>query len=187
MAESQDFFAILGLPRTLVPDLADLEENYLRLCEVIHPDCHSGAGEAFQEASEDKASLVNEAYQILKDDLSRAEYLLTLYGGPDSSTHRSMAPETLEQQLEWRERLEESPQLDCGTLEKYLAQVKQDWADLWTRLRTVFPADPRLGTEETIHKAGDWRIQARELLNHGRFLRTLGRELNERIQKKLLE
>lgn len=187
MAEPQDFFSVLGFPWSLVPDPAILEQNYLRLCEAIHPDCHSEAGEAFQEASEEKASLVNQAYQILKDDLSRAEYLLTLHGGPDSAAHRSMAPEILEQQLEWRERLEESPELDCPTLEKYLARVKRDWAELWTRLQTIFPAETNQNPEETIKKSGDWRIQARELLNHGRFLRTLSRELHERIHKKLLE
>lgn len=184
MAPVCDYFAILGLPRKLVPDQEELERNYLSLCGAIHPDAHGMSGDAFLEASQERASQVNQAYQVLKDDLSRAEHLLALSGGPDSSTQRSMPPEILEQQLEWRERIDEVGNQDIQVLEAHLAKAKRDWVGVWKRLQTVFPENsPPLPIQPS---GPDWRIQARELLNHGRFLRSLVRDLDERIHKNLL-
>lgn len=185
MATECDCFAVLGLPRKLALDLDELERNYLGLCGAVHPDAHGMSGDAFLEASQEKASQVNQAYQVLKDDLSRAEHLLKLAGGPDSSAQRSMPPEILEQQLEWRERIEEADNLDAGALESHVARARKDWNGLWKRLEAVFPDPP--APPPGSHSGQDWRVQARELLNHGRFLRSLSRDLEERIHKILLE
>lgn len=185
MATACDYFAVLGLPKTLLQNAEALERNYLALCGAVHPDAHGMAGEAFLEASQERASLVNQAYQVLKDELSRAEHLLALCGGPDSASQRNMPPEILEQQLEWRERIEELENQDTQTLEAHLAKAKRDWDGVWRRLQTVFPENPNLHTQNPTRP--DWRVQARELLNHGRFLRSLARDLDGRIHKNLLD
>ena len=190
MPEAVDYFAVLGLPRSIEIDLADLEDNYLRLCAAVHPDSHNNAGSAFLEASEEKASLINQAYQFLKDDLSRAEHILGLCGGLDSASHRAMAPEILEQQLEWREFLEESPELDTIGLEKHLARAKKDWRELWAIIKSIFPTDSDLAALPAKANLNEipapWLKTAREHLNHGRFFKGLIRELTERIHKNMI-
>lgn len=186
MTANPDYFRLIGIPREIRPDSKVLEARYLALCEALHPDAHSIAGMAFQQASEEKASQINQAYLTLKDDLERAEHLLALRGGPSAGEHRLMPPEILESQLEWRERLAEAHGLDA--LEHNLAKAKKEWEKVWGNILSIFEGNPESSQHgQNEGKASGvnppWKIKARELLNHGRFLRGLTRELLEKINR----
>ena len=106
MAE-QDHFGRLGLPRRFETDLAALEANYLSRSRLAHPDYHQNGSEADKADSLRDSSLLNDAYRTLKDPFKRAEYLLSLLGGPAASEVKEMPQAFLKETLELRMRLEE--------------------------------------------------------------------------------
>src|SRR5439155_21525617 len=96
-------FERLGLPRRFPLDPAQLERNYLARSREVHPD-HAGNDRASLEAS----AALNEAYTVLRDPFRRADYLLTLEGGPTAAEQKQAAPELLEEMLDLRMRIEEA-------------------------------------------------------------------------------
>lgn len=62
----KDFYAVLGVPQDA--SKKDIEKAYRRLARELHPD-HNPAPDA-----EDRFKGVSEAYSVLHDDASRAEY-----------------------------------------------------------------------------------------------------------------
>lgn len=106
MKES-DHFDLLGLPRTFALTEADLEASWKQRIAQVHPDRFAAASPAEKRVAMHWSAQLNEAYRVLRDPLTRAQYLCELAG------HRtvdqpgvSMNPEFLGQQIEWREALE---------------------------------------------------------------------------------
>jgi molecular chaperone HscB len=78
----QNHFERLGIPRRFSVDLSDLERAYLTLSRSVHPDYHLAGSDNDLAASLDLSASLNESYNILRDPFARAEYLLSLEGGP---------------------------------------------------------------------------------------------------------
>ncbi|MFZ1536923.1 MAG: Fe-S protein assembly co-chaperone HscB [Chromatiaceae bacterium] len=105
----QNYFELFGLPEHFTLDLEELSERYLQLRQTVHPDLYATAGEREKRLSLQASTLVNEAYQTLKDPLARARYLLNLLTGTpsdDQETTKDMA--FLMEQMELREALTEA-------------------------------------------------------------------------------
>ena len=119
---SKNFFELFGLPVGFLVDGQELAVRYRELQKVVHPDRFAAAGEQSQRLSLQSATLVNEAYETLKDPLKRAQYLLTLKGVEiDPQKHTLNDPGFLMQQLELREALDgvrsaEDPQARLDSL-----------------------------------------------------------------------
>ena len=95
-------FERLGLPRRFRLDPAELERNYLARSREVHPDFTGN-----DPASLGESAALNEAYAILRDPFRRAEYLLTVEGGPSATDVKQMPAEFLEEMLDLRMRIEE--------------------------------------------------------------------------------
>ena len=111
-----DYFAILGLPRRLNIDSAELEQRFRGLSRECHPDYFVHASPAERRASVERSSYLNDAYRTLKHPMSRLEYLLELEGfplkpqlapgGSTQSTAATVPPALLEQVFELNEELD---------------------------------------------------------------------------------
>src|SRR5215470_8209033 len=99
-------FEVLGLPQRFALDAAAIEENYLRRSRELHPDYHQQAAASEQRASMELTAALNDAYATLRDPFRRADYLLTLAGGPAASELRDMPADFLEEMLELRMEIE---------------------------------------------------------------------------------
>src|SRR5439155_1887865 len=75
-----DLFAVLGLPRRLALDLADLERRYHAASRAVHPDRHQTAEPRARELSLAASAAVNRAYRTLRDPVARGRYWLELHG-----------------------------------------------------------------------------------------------------------
>lgn len=75
-----DYFAFLGIPRTLNPDVAELEKRFRTLSRQFHPDYFYNATPGERRASLDRSSYLNDAYRTLKNPVQRIGYLLELEG-----------------------------------------------------------------------------------------------------------
>jgi molecular chaperone HscB len=101
------FFERLGLPCRFDLDPAEVERAYLERSRALHPDFHQLGSAAEQRVSLEMTSLLNLAYSTLKQPFKRADYLLTLGGGPSASEWKQMSPEFLEEMLELRMTIQE--------------------------------------------------------------------------------
>ena len=106
---SKNYFELFGLPVDFIVDSAQLAARYRELQRVVHPDRFAKATEQERRLSLQKATMVNEAFQVLRDPLARARYLLALHGidmDADASTTRDSG--FLMEQIELREELEQA-------------------------------------------------------------------------------
>lgn len=104
---SKNYFELFGLPVAYIVDTEQLAERYRDLQRVLHPDRYANATEQERRLSMQGATLVNAAFQTLKDPLQRAHYLLTLKGiEMDAQRETTRDSAFLMEQLELREELE---------------------------------------------------------------------------------
>lgn len=107
-----NYFQLFNLPIQFEVDPVGLTSTYQTLQKLTHPDKYAAASEQQKRLALQKNAQVNDAYQVLKSPLSRAEHILQLRGIELNGAQKSMQePAFLMQQLEWREQLQ---QLDKG-------------------------------------------------------------------------
>lgn len=97
-----DPFKILSLERSYSLDLKKLEKHYFEAQKKCHPDQFSQGNEQEKADALQQSTTVNQAYQLLKNPLERAEYLLKEAGIDTVATD----PSFLEKVMLWNERLE---------------------------------------------------------------------------------
>jgi molecular chaperone HscB len=106
---SDDDFTLFDLEPRFALDGAELDERRRALQAQVHPDRFAADGAAAQRLAMQWAVRVNEAYQRLKDPLSRAAYLCALRGAPVNAEDNTAMPKAfLMQQMLWREELEDA-------------------------------------------------------------------------------
>jgi molecular chaperone HscB len=102
-------FALFGLPERYALDLAALDTQWKALLREAHPDKFASEGAVSQRLAMQWAVRINEAYQRLKNPLSRGMYLCERRGAPvQAHTNTAMPAAFLMQQMAWREALEEA-------------------------------------------------------------------------------
>jgi curved DNA-binding protein CbpA/LysM repeat protein len=68
----KDYYAILRINKNA--SLADIKKAYKYYAVMYHPDKHMDKSEAERSVLEEKFKLINEAYEVLKDDSKRYSY-----------------------------------------------------------------------------------------------------------------
>ena len=102
-------FELFGLPAKFEVNGEALERSYREIQSRVHPDRFAHAGDAERRASLQWTTRVNEAFQVLKNPVTRAKHLLELHGVDVAfETNTAMPPGFLMQQMELREKLEEA-------------------------------------------------------------------------------
>jgi molecular chaperone HscB len=75
-----DHFTRLGLQAAFDIDKKKLDSLYFSLQRLLHPDGFATKSPREKALSQQQATSLNEAYEALKDDLGRADYLIHLKG-----------------------------------------------------------------------------------------------------------
>ncbi len=101
-----DYFQLFGLPQRFAIDPPELTRAYREVLGQVHPDRHAAASAADRRAAVQLASHANQAYETLRSDCARAEYLCGLRGATADVAGARIDPAFLEQQMQWRETLE---------------------------------------------------------------------------------
>jgi molecular chaperone HscB len=102
-----DPFALLGLAPGFDVDLAALERAFFERSKQLHPDRVAGASAAERVAALSRSRALNDAYQLIKRPVARAEYLLARAGVAIGDNER-LDPAFLMEILELREELAEA-------------------------------------------------------------------------------
>lgn len=136
---NDDHYALFELRRTFRLDIPLLDRRYREVQAQVHPDKFAQAGDAERRLSLQWATRTNEAYQTLKNPLSRAQYLLRIAGhdvGAENNT--AMPKEFLMEQMEWREAVAEARLgREQGELENLLLGLKQQATDHYEQLAVL--------------------------------------------------
>ena len=161
-------FERLGLPGRFDLSTSDLEAAYLRLSREVHPDFHGNSGDLDRNASNELSSSLNGAYAVLRDPFRRADYLLTLLGGPAASELKDMPKAFLMDMMDLREQLEAAKNdAERGLLEDDISgrqrELLQTISALFAKMQESIT--PQLGAD------------IRRSLNAGNFLSGLMRDL----------
>ena len=99
-----NYFELFGLPSQFQLDGSLLSSQFRELQKRFHPDNFASASERDRLMAVQKASEINDAYQVLKSPLSRAEYLLAENGVDIRGEQQTMSdPMFLMEQMELRE------------------------------------------------------------------------------------
>ncbi len=105
ISSTDNYFELFQLPVQYSLDKTLLSEHYRELQRVVHPDRYASASAQESRLAQQKATLINDAYHVLRDDLRRAQYLLHL-NGIEYQLHTINDPMFLMEQMELREELE---------------------------------------------------------------------------------
>lgn len=101
-------FELFGLPLQFQLDGSLLSSQFRDLQRQFHPDKFATASERDRLLAVQKAAQINDAYQVLKNPVSRAEYLLVQHGEDIRGEQQTMQdPMFLMEQMELREELED--------------------------------------------------------------------------------
>ena len=105
-----NFYELFGCPMGVAIDGAGLEKRFLALQRKLHPDKFAQEGPEHLDMSSRTSAVVNDAYQVLRNPVSRVRYLLKLLGVNELEEESRMIvpPEILAEVYDVRERLEES-------------------------------------------------------------------------------
>lgn len=140
-------FELFGLPSQFQLDGSLLSSQFRELQKRFHPDNFATGSERDRLMAVQKAAQINDAYQVLKNPISRAEYILAEQGVEIRGEQQTMQdPMFLMEQMELREELEEiadksdpeSALFDFDSkvskmYKQHLASVEQELDDgLWT-------------------------------------------------------
>lgn len=130
-----NYFELFEIPQRFDVDIAELANRYRELQKTVHPDKFANAGEQQKLLAISKTAQVNDAYQMLKDPIRRAEHMLLLRGVDIDNESTTMKDSGfLMQQLEWREALAELRDsddigADIAALEAEFTQYRQQLLD----------------------------------------------------------
>lgn len=137
-----DHFLLLGLPRGFDLDEARLRNVYRLIARGVHPDRFGGQSEKVRNLATSLSAALNEAVAVLGDPLRRADYLLTLAGGPSAMEERGVPGPLLTEVMVLREAIDAERESDDrislkrirDDLEKRREGVRTSVADLAGRL-----------------------------------------------------
>ena len=160
-----DYFDRLGLPRRFSVDPGELERAYLARSRAVHPDYHVAGATADLAVSLDAAAAVNEAYNTLKDPFARAEYLLSLEGGPAAGEHTALPAGFLAEMLEAREEIE-AARGDAGRAAELEAGYAARYDRLLAEVAAAFQAHAARPDRAAL-------VTVRERLNAAKYVRRL--------------
>lgn len=100
-----DPFAVLGLPHQFDLGRKEIESRYRSLQRELHPDRHTKEAAPERRIALLKAMEVNEAYRIVREDVSRGEALMSHHARSRNIGSGESDPEFLMEIMELREAL----------------------------------------------------------------------------------
>jgi len=128
-------FEIFELPVSFDLNKDTLAQRYRDLQRAVHPDKYANAPDRERRLAMQKTVQINEAFQTLKNPLTRAGYLLQLQGIDENDG--IMEGEFLMTQMELREELAEIKQ-KRQAIEAFLNRIEKEMQSLTDTLSQQF-------------------------------------------------
>ena len=135
---TSDAFGLLGLAPRFDVDPAQLERAFFERSKELHPDRYATAPAAERVVALTRSRALNDAYQLLKREASRAEYLLAREGITIGDNER-IDPALVMELLEEREVLAEARQKgELREVERLQLAMRKRRRDALDRVKVLF-------------------------------------------------
>lgn len=137
---ASDAFSLLGLAAQFSLEATDIERAFIERSRQVHPDRFVTASASERVAALAQARALNDAYQVVRKPVARAEYLLARAGIAIGDNER-LDPQAIAEVLELREELELARQRDDRpTLNALHRQMQVRRAEAIAELAPLFAA-----------------------------------------------
>lgn len=149
----QNYFTLLAIPESFDLDIKALEKSYFDIQRAAHPDRQIGKSEQERIVAIEKSMDANEAYEALKNPLTRAEHLLALKGIHVNSESDTIKPRQslLMEMMELREHISDSKD-DGRALLQIVGDIRKIADEVTAALSEAFSAgDHEYAAQCTIH------------------------------------
>ena len=179
LSAEPDLFAVLGLPRRLEIDPADLERRYHDTSRLVHPDRFQRASVRERDLSLEASAAVNRAYRTLRDPVSLGRYWLALHGVSLGDGQQGVPPALAAQVFEIQEELEElrgARGEAAGSRRREVSERREDVATRLARLRAEL-------VELFGRNGGPELEDLRQRLAEIAYLRTLLGDIDETLEE----
>lgn len=165
--ESPTPFQALGVAPGYALDLMALRKRLLGLSRHMHPDFFGAADAATRELAQRNTAELNAAFDILADDVRRADWIVKSLDGPSEEQERAMPPDFLAEVLGWNETIAEAraAPLDAsarGHLRELAANLSKQRENFMGALASSLEPLPELRSPRL--------CDARRMLNAVRYL-----------------
>ena len=164
----QNYFEIFSIDVSTDLDISRLNEKNRELQQQVHPDRFATGTDVEKREAMQKTSLVNEAFNTLKDPVSRLQYMLSLKGvDMNAETDTTMDGAFLMEQMEFREDIANvrSQKNPLDVLDAMSADLNVKSADLISSFAEHYQ-------QENLQKA-------REVVRKLQFLNKAQKEINQ--------
>lgn len=136
-----NYFEIFDIKISYSIDINLLEDRYFKRQKDFHPDRYASKSDDEKLDAMQKSMEANKAYETLKSDLLRAEYLITEQGIPlckESEAAKRISSESLMEAFEDRQMLESANSKNrlnelLSTAENALALYKTEFKNLYQK------------------------------------------------------
>ncbi|EDN65648.1 co-chaperone Hsc20 [Beggiatoa sp. PS] len=148
-------FEVFDLPISFDINSDTLTQRYRELQRTVHPDKYANAPDRERRLAMQKATQVNEAFQTLKNSLSRGLYLLQLQGiEANDPQNTAMDGEFLMAQMELREELAEIKQKSqpLEALNSFLSRIEIQQQNLTKKLSQQFSEQHYQTASDTVRQ-----------------------------------
>jgi molecular chaperone HscB len=164
-----NYFSLLGLSVNFDLNLHQLKENYHDIQKRVHPDKFVHASDLERRLSVQKTTQINDALTTLKQPISRAIHLLSLYQVVLDDNDR-LEPTFLMEQMELRETLSQVNQAadPFNELDTLLLDVKIRLDQINAILNNLFKnllSDKQSNGEQSLLKAIKVEVLKMQFLN----------------------
>jgi molecular chaperone HscB len=149
-SSSSDPFALVGLAPSYDVDLAALERAFHERSKASHPDRVANAPAAERVAALSRSRALNDAYQLIRRPVARAEYLLAR-AGITIGANEKLDPTFLMAILELREELAEARAAgDTARVRELAGEMKERRDGALEALPPLFAADDFAAIKERL-------------------------------------
>lgn len=164
------YFDLVGLPNSFQLDSSKLTKAYRSAARAVHPDRFMHASEANRELATRLSAMLNQAYNVLREPVSRADYMLNLAGGPSAAELREVPGALLGDVMTMREEIQTAQSVGD---EAALAMLREN-----VRKRRAANMDDLLALASRLPALAEaGRRDLRKILNAIRYFENLTAEL----------
>ena len=126
-----NYFELFSLSANYQVNPTQLSETYRSLQKQFHPDNFVMHSDSEKLKAMQQSTKINDAYQTLKDNCQRAQYLLLLQGMDIALEKKTLQDVAfLMQQMQWRETLESLTENDEDQLEEFAELISKQKDEL---------------------------------------------------------
>lgn len=152
---NQNYFEIFSLAVSTEVDVKQLQEKNRELQQKYHPDKFAGGSDEDKRQAMQITSLINQAFNSLKDPVLRLQYLLSLKGvDMNAETDTSMDGAFLMEQMELREDIANvrSTSDPLDSLDTMSSDLKNKLSGLITDFAQFYDQDALDKSREVVRK-----------------------------------